>query len=158
MGTRFLLTRESPLPAATADRYLSASVEDVIVTREIDGLPQRVIRNELVDELEGSRPIARLLRAARSALALRQITGATLPDLLRSGLAMRRHERLTRSQLLMAANAPILAKKAMQDGDPVRGYLPSGSVAGVIDDRPPVAELVARIVEEAERTLKALAG
>jgi NAD(P)H-dependent flavin oxidoreductase YrpB (nitropropane dioxygenase family) len=56
----------------------------------------------------------------------------------------------------MAANAPILAKRAMQDGDPVGGYLPSGSVTGAIDDRPTCAELVARIVEEAERALKAL--
>ena len=56
----------------------------------------------------------------------------------------------------MAANAPILAKRAMQDGDPVGGYLPSGTVTSAIDDRPSCAELVARIVEEAERTLKAL--
>jgi NAD(P)H-dependent flavin oxidoreductase YrpB (nitropropane dioxygenase family) len=52
----------------------------------------------------------------------------------------------------------MLAKRAMQDGDPVHGYLPSGSVAGVIDDRPSCAELVRRIVDEAERTLEALAG
>ena len=58
--------------------------------------------------------------------------------------------------MLMAANAPMLARRAMCDGDPVHGYLPSGSVAGVIEDRPTCAELVARIVDEAERTLKAL--
>ncbi len=58
--------------------------------------------------------------------------------------------------MLMAANAPILARKAMREGDPVEGYLPSGSVAGVIDDRPTCAELVERIMEEAERALKAL--
>jgi NAD(P)H-dependent flavin oxidoreductase YrpB (nitropropane dioxygenase family) len=58
--------------------------------------------------------------------------------------------------MLMAANAPMLAKKAMSDGDPVGGYLPSGSVAGVIDDRPSCAELIDRIMDEAERTLKAL--
>jgi NAD(P)H-dependent flavin oxidoreductase YrpB (nitropropane dioxygenase family) len=69
---------------------------------------------------------------------------------------MQRHERLTRAQLLMAANAPMLAKRAMQDGDPVRGYLPSGSVAGVIDDRPSCRELVERIVAEAEETLARL--
>jgi hypothetical protein len=45
----------------------------------------------------------------------------------------------------------------MTDGDPVHGYLPSGTVAGVIDDRPTCAELIGRIVEEAERTLASLA-
>lgn len=156
MGTRFLLTKESPVPEATARRYLEAGIPDVIVTSEIDGLPQRVIVNELVRELEDKGPLGRLAFALKNALAFRRATGASLPELLRSALAMRRHERLTRSQLLMAANAPMLARRAMTEGDPVHGYLPSGTVTGVIDDRPSCAELVARIVEEAERTLRAL--
>ena len=45
----------------------------------------------------------------------------------------------------------------MIEGDPVGGVLPSGTVAGVIDDRPGCAELIERIVSEAERTLEALA-
>jgi len=158
MGTRFLLTKESPVPSATTDRYLAAGVEQVRVTDRIDGLPQRVVSNELVERLEEASALERLVRAFASALALREETGASFAELLRAALAMRRHERLTRSQMLMAANAPMLAKKAMTDGDPVHGYLPSGTVAGVIDDRPTCAELVGRIVEEAERTLAALAG
>ena len=69
---------------------------------------------------------------------------------------MRKNQRLTRAQMLLAANAPILAKRAMNDGDPVNGYLPGGSVAGVIEDRPTCAEIVGRIVEEAESALKQL--
>jgi NAD(P)H-dependent flavin oxidoreductase YrpB (nitropropane dioxygenase family) len=57
----------------------------------------------------------------------------------------------------MAANAPMLARAAMNDGDPVGGYLPSGTVAGVITDRPSCAELIERIVREAEETLARLA-
>jgi nitronate monooxygenase len=158
MGTRFLLTKESPVPVRTTDRYLEASLDDVLVTDRIDGLPQRVIANELVRRLEGARGPALLWRALRSAWALRRETGASLAELLRSGLAMRRHERLTRSQVLMAANAPMLARRAMTEGDPVHGYLPSGSVAGLIDDRPTCAELVGRIVGEAEATLARIAG
>jgi hypothetical protein len=56
----------------------------------------------------------------------------------------------------MTANAPMLAHKAMSEGDPVHGYLPSGTVAGVIGDLPSCAELIARIMEEAERTLQSL--
>jgi NAD(P)H-dependent flavin oxidoreductase YrpB (nitropropane dioxygenase family) len=44
----------------------------------------------------------------------------------------------------------------MQDGDPVHGYLPSGTITGLIDDRPTCAALVARIMTEAEETLKRL--
>jgi len=153
MGTRFLLTQESPVPATTTDRFMAAQVNDVIVTTAIDGLPQRVVVNELVQSLEASGPLRRLLLALGNAMALRRQTGARFGDLLRSGLAMRRNERLTRAQMVMAANAPMLAKKGMRDGDPVNGYLPSGTVAGVIGDRPTCAELVHRIVTEAQQTL-----
>jgi NAD(P)H-dependent flavin oxidoreductase YrpB (nitropropane dioxygenase family) len=158
MGTRFLLTRESPVPKATSDRYLAAQVDDVIVTRQVDGLPQRVVRNELVERLESSNAAALLLRALRSGLAYRKVSGASLPELLRAATRMRRGERLTRSQTIMAANAPMLARKAMIEGDPVQGYLPSGSVAGVIEDLPSCAELIGRIVADAERTLASLAA
>jgi len=156
MGTRFLLTAESPVPGATTDRYLSAAVGDVVVTSEVDGMPQRVILNELVIQLEKSHTVGRYVRALRSGLEYRKVSGASLAQLLRSALSMRKHERLTRTQMLMAANAPILAKTAMSDGDPVRGYLPSGTVAGVINDMPTCAELVERIMDEAEQTLAAL--
>jgi NAD(P)H-dependent flavin oxidoreductase YrpB (nitropropane dioxygenase family) len=156
MGTRFLMTRESPVPDVTTDRYVAAAVNDVLVTSEVDGMPQRVIRNELVAKLERSNRFTLLLGALRSGLAYRKATGASISDLLRSALAMRRNERLSRSQTLMAANAPMLARKAMQEGDPVQGYLPSGTVAGVLEDRPTCAELVERIIDEAEQTLKAL--
>ena len=158
MGTRFLLTRESPVPKATRERYLGAGVDDVIVTRQIDGLPQRVVRNELVTRLESSSAAGRLLGALRSGLAYRRVTGASLRELIRAATSLRRGEKLTRSQTIMAANAPMLARKAMTEGDPVHGYLPGGSVAGVIEDLPSCAELVARIIAEAERTLASLAG
>ncbi len=157
MGTRFLVTRESPVPDQTTDRYLRAEVGDVLVTSQVDGLPQRVLRNELVDRIESSSSATRLWNALLNALRYRKSSGASILELLRSGLAMRRNERLTRAQMLMAANAPMLARKAMLEGDPVNGYLPSGSVAGMIDDRPTCTELVERIVNEAEQTLKALA-
>ena len=41
MGTRFLLTAESPVPQATAERYFSAGVNDIPITTQVDGMPQR---------------------------------------------------------------------------------------------------------------------
>ncbi len=156
MGTRFVLTKESPVPSLSTDRFIEARVADVIVTTQIDGLPQRVVRNELVAKLEEGSRVARLARAFRSALALRKITGASIGDLLRSGLRMKQHQGLTNAQMLMAANAPMLAKKGMADGDPVEGYLPGGSIAGVIEDLPSCAELIDRIMDEARETLAGL--
>ena len=56
MGTRFLITRESPVPDVTLQRYLEAGCDDVILSSALDGLPQRMIRNELTS---GSRRPAR---------------------------------------------------------------------------------------------------
>ncbi len=157
LGTRFLMSAESPVPDATQARYLNATVDTVRVTSQVDGMPQRVVINELVQRLESSSVFTRLLFALRNGLAYRKMTGASLADLLRSALSMQRNERLTRAQTLMAVNAPMLARTAMQDGDPVRGYLPSGTVAGILTDRPPCAELINRMVAEAEETLERLA-
>ncbi len=156
MGTRFLMTEESPVPTVTTDRYLKAGLTDIIVTSEIDGMPQRVVVNELVHKLENSSGLTRIFYALQNGLEFRRQTGASLLELLRSALAMRKNEGLSRSQMLLAANAPMLAKAAMNDGNPVGGYLPSGSVAGVIDDRPSCQELVTRIMKEAEETLARL--
>jgi NAD(P)H-dependent flavin oxidoreductase YrpB (nitropropane dioxygenase family) len=110
-----------------------------------------------VTRLEASSAPALLVRALRSGLAYRQATGASLRELLRAATSLRRSEKLTRSQTIMAANAPMLARRAMSEGDPVHGYLPGGTVAGIIDDLPSCAELIARIMAQAERTLQSLA-
>lgn len=156
MGTRFLLTAESPLPAPTAERYFAASVDDILVTSRVDGLPQRVIRNELVRRLESSSGPVLLLRALRSALAYRRMTGASLGQLLSAAMSMRRGQKLTRAQMIMAANAPILVRRAMVDGVPDEGVLPTGMIAGTIADRPSCGELIRGIVEEAARVLDRL--
>ena len=67
------------------------------------------------------------------------------------------HE-LTRTQTLMAANAPIFIRRAMVEGHPAEGVLPSGVIAGVISDRPSCGELIERIMGEAEHTLAELAN
>lgn len=156
MGTRFLLTAESPVPRATLERYLAASVTDTKVTTAIDGLPHRVVVNEMLRRLEAGNAVGRLVRALRSGLAYRKMTGASIPTLLRAAFAMQKNDRLTRTQALMAANSPILIRRAMVEGHPAEGVLPSGQVTGVINDLPTCADLIARIIEEAERRLDVL--
>lgn len=158
MGTRFLLTAESRVPDEVKARYLAAGVTDTVVTTALDGAPQRVLRTPLVDRLERASLVTRLPRAAANAVAFARTTGIPLRDLLREGLAMRRHQDLAWSELTMAANAPMMIKAALVDGDPEVGVLPTGQVTGVIDELPTVAELLDRIVTEAESTLKRLAG
>ena len=69
---------------------------------------------------------------------------------------MRRGHELSWSQLLMAANTPMLLRAAMVDGRPDLGLMSSGQVVGVIDDLPSVGELIDRIVTEATEILAML--
>jgi NAD(P)H-dependent flavin oxidoreductase YrpB (nitropropane dioxygenase family) len=70
---------------------------------------------------------------------------------------MSRDDDMSASQAIMSANAPMIIQKAMVEGEPARGVLPSGQVAGVINDLPCCADLVNSIVAEAEARLAALA-
>ena len=158
MGTRFLLTKESRVPNDIKARYLSASVTDTVVTKAVDGHPQRVIRTEVVDGLEKATPLTRFPRAARNAVEFRKMTGTPWKALVQEGLAMRKNQDLTWSQVAMAANAPMLIKATLVDGNEATGVLPTGQVTGVIDELPTVAELLERIEAEARSTLRRLTG
>jgi NAD(P)H-dependent flavin oxidoreductase YrpB (nitropropane dioxygenase family) len=156
MGTRFLLTQESTVPDHVKGLYLDTPLHGTVVTRAIDGAPQRVIRTAVVDGLERGGRARRLWRALRSALRFRRITGASRWGLLREGLAMRRRQELPWAQLLMAAHAPMMTRASMVEGRPEVGILPTGQVVGVIEALPTVEEVIARIVDEAEATLARL--
>ncbi|MFJ8488253.1 NAD(P)H-dependent flavin oxidoreductase [Streptomyces sp. NPDC094038] len=150
MGTRFLLTSDSTVPDAVKARYLAATVGDVTVTRAVDGLPHRMLRTDLVAALERSGRARSLLHAIRRAAGFRRLSGLTWRHMVRDGLALRHGKELSWSQVLLAANTPMLLRSAMVEGRTDLGVMASGQVAGVIDDLPSCAELVARIMKEAE--------
>ena len=158
MGTRFLMTEESPVPRETLQRYVDCkNPGEIIVSKAMDGLPQRMIMNELLSELEKASTLRKLFIAMRNGLAFRQHTGATFFSLLKSAIAMSKDDDMTAAQAIMSANAPMIIQKAMVDGEPARGVLPSGQVAGVIDELLSCENLINSIVEEAEQRLTLLA-
>jgi NAD(P)H-dependent flavin oxidoreductase YrpB (nitropropane dioxygenase family) len=156
MGTRFLLTQESTVPESVKQFYLARTVADTVVTARIDGVPHRVLRTEFVEELERTNAITALPRALRNAAAFKKMSGTSWRAMLREGLAMRKEADLKWSQLALAANTPMLLRAGLVEGRLDAGVLSSGQVAGVISDLPTVAELVARIMSEAEQALKHL--
>ncbi|MEM1113685.1 MAG: nitronate monooxygenase [Pseudomonadota bacterium] len=158
MGTRFLMTEESPVPRQTLQRYVDCkNPGDIIVSKAMDGLPQRMIMNELLGELEKAGALKKLFIAVRNGLAFRKYTGASFASLMKSALAMSRDDDLSSAQAIMSANAPMIIQKAMVDGEPAHGVLPSGQVAGVIDQLLSCQDLVDSIVAEAEQRLALLA-
>ena len=156
MGTRFLMTQESPVPRETLKKYLAVKEPSQIrASTALDGLPQRMIDNPFLLRLESGGLLNRLLVALNSAWAWRAHTGMTVGHMVRTFFAALR-EGDSAIQTLMAANAPVIIQRAMVQGRPDEGVLPSGQVAAVIDALPSVAELIEAIVSEAETRLAAL--
>ncbi|MEE1793286.1 nitronate monooxygenase [Streptomyces sp. BE308] len=151
MGTRFLLTSDSTVPDAVKARYLAAGVKDITVTTAVDGLPHRMLRTEMVADLERAGRVRALAQAVRRASGFRRISGLSWPRMLREGLATKHGKDLTWSQVLLAANTPMLLKASMVDGRTDLGIMASGQVAGLIEDLPSVAELVTRTMKEAHQ-------
>ena len=158
MGTRFLLTSDSSVPQAVKEYYISKGVLDTVVSIQVDGVPHRVLRTELVDQLESSRgKFLALPRAGINALKFRKMTGAKLSDMMREGMEMKKSMDLSYSQMVMAANTPMLLKTSLVDGKTESGVMASGQVVGIIDDLPSCADLIDRIITEANAVLADLA-
>lgn len=154
MGTRFLLTSDSAVPDSVKAQYLASGVLDTVVTRQVDGVPHRVLRTPLVDQLEskGGRMLS-LPMAILNALRFRSLTGVGLKDLISEGRAMKSANDLSWLQVVMAANTPMLLKAALVDGRTDSGVMASGQVVGLVDDVPSVGELIDRIMSDADAIL-----
>ncbi|MFD6066547.1 NAD(P)H-dependent flavin oxidoreductase [Amycolatopsis lurida] len=156
MGTRFLLTRESTVPDEIKQAYLARDLNGTVVTRKVDGMPHRVLRTELVDALESAGPVRGLARAARNASKFRKLTGLSWRSLATEGLRMKRGGDRTWSQVLMAANTPMLLRAGLVEGDRSAGVLASGQVVGLLGDLPAVGDLIETIVADATGILRRL--
>lgn len=156
MGTRFLLSQESPVPLATKQCYLNATPEQMVVRTVLDGIPQRMLYNRYLRSLESSSSAGMLLRAVKNGLAFSRMTESSLLAMLKSAWQMSRSGDVTFAQTLMAANAPMMIQQAIVAGQPDRGVLPGGQIAGTIDDLPAVAELIEQIMSQAQQRLREL--
>jgi NAD(P)H-dependent flavin oxidoreductase YrpB (nitropropane dioxygenase family) len=155
MGTRFLLSSDSTVPDSVKQRYLQAALDGTVVTRRVDGMPHRVLRTELVDKLESGSPVRGLAAAVRNAAKFKQMSQMTWRSMIKDGLAMRHGKEMTWSQVVMAANTPMLLKAGLVEGNTEAGVLASGQVAGILEDLPSCAELIESIVHDAIEHLRA---
>jgi len=158
MGTRFLLTSDSTVPDAVKQRYLHAALDGTVVSTRVDGMPHRVLRTPLVDRLESGSRVKGFAAAVRNAAKFKRLSGMTWRTMIRDGLAMRHGKELTWSQVLMAANTPMLLRAGLVEGNTEAGVLASGQVAGILTDLPSCAELIESIVGDAVKHLRAAAA
>lgn len=157
MGTRFMMTADSPTPEETKAAYLAAEVTKIPISVKLDGLPQRMVLNEKLAELENASGLGLLIRGARNGLKYRKETGLSFADMFATAWKMARNSDLTLGQTMMAANAPVIIQDAMVKGNPASGVLPSGQVAGLIDDLPKCSDLISSIMNDASDRLNVIA-
>jgi NAD(P)H-dependent flavin oxidoreductase YrpB (nitropropane dioxygenase family) len=158
MGTRFLLTSDSTVPDEVKQRYLDAALDGTVVSTRVDGMPHRVLRTGLVEQLESGSRARGFTAAVRNAAKFKKMSQMTWPSMIRDGLAMRHGKEMSWSQIVMAANTPMLLKAGLVEGNSDAGVLASGQVAGIIDDLPSCAELIEAIVADAVKHLQSAAA
>ena len=150
MGTRFLMTSDSKIPAVTLERYLKAKdAEKIQVSHLIDGMPQRMIPNEYMAMLEKSSSFKRLMIAIQAALQWKAQTGMTMGHALGVIVKAFKEDPSTVAQTVMAANAPILLQKSMVEGKPAEGVMSAGQVAALIGKLDSCEDVIQGIVCQA---------
>jgi NAD(P)H-dependent flavin oxidoreductase YrpB (nitropropane dioxygenase family) len=153
-----MMTSDSPVPTGPKAAYTKAETGDITVTTKIDGIPQRMIVNKMLKQIEQAGGMSRWVRALYAATILRKHTGAGWFDLLKMARGMTSHGDMTLSQAMMAAAAPMLIQRAVVDGDAEDGLMATGLVAGRLTDLPSCADLLAQIEKDALARIGALAA
>jgi len=156
MGTRFLLTQESTVPDEVKQLYLQHDLNGTVVTTRVDGMPHRVLRTELVDHLERSTRAVGLYHAVRNAGRFKKLTHLKWTEMVREGLATKHGKEQTWSQMIMAANTPMLLRAGLVEGNTHAGVLASGQVVGMLADLPTCRELIEGMVSDASAILAKL--
>ena len=121
-------------------------------------MPHRVLRTGLVEKLESGSRLRGFSAAVRNAAKFKKMSKMTWRSMISDGLEMRHGKELSWSQVVMAANTPMLLKAGLVEGNTDAGVLASGQVAGILDDLPSCAELIETIVSDAVKHLRAAAG
>ncbi|HTW14472.1 MAG TPA: nitronate monooxygenase [Nocardioides sp.] len=154
MGTRFLLTRDSAVPDAVKELYLTYGLDGTVVTAKVDGMPHRMLRTRLVEEIEETSAVKRLGPTLRRTLEFKRSSGMSWLELAKDGREMKKSQGRSLAQMALAANTPTMLKSGLVDGDTSAGVLASGQVVGVLDDLPSCEELIDRVVTRAVEELR----
>ena len=153
MGTRFMTTKESPLHSHFKKLSLEKGVTDTLYSTRFDGLGCRVMKTDAAERAirRGLDLMAAFFNSREIAAQLHIPYPKLFIGVLASGWKNAR-------QLAYLANGFKAIRLATEEGDMGRGVLPVGQVTGLIHDEPTVAEVITRIVAEAQKVQGNLAG
>jgi enoyl-[acyl-carrier protein] reductase II len=153
MGTRLMVTKESPLHENYKKLAQEKQVYDTIFSKRFDGILCRVMKTDAAERAIkrglswpaayfNSRDFAKMVKMPHSKLVI---------GILLSGYS-------NAKQLAYMANAFKAIRVATEDGDSKTGVLPVGQVQGLVHDQPTVAELFQRMEKEAQNAQNRIAA
>lgn len=146
MGTRFMNTAESPVHHNAKQKSIEKGVHDTVYTDRIDGLPCRALNSAGADRLIRDRLY--LFRALFTSPEAARAFGFPWWKMF-LGILLAGWEKS--KQLARMANAYRPVQACLDHGDMDRGVLLLGQVTGIVHDTPTVAELINRLIIEAEQ-------
>jgi enoyl-[acyl-carrier protein] reductase II len=149
MGTRFMLTQESPVHLAIKEVGTKATAEDTFRSDKIDGLPGRYWKNKAA--MERATGKVSMTGALSSGWRIKKMLDVPFFKLFLSGLKQRGVQDLARQAV------SVDSLKALQEpGDIDDVVLPLGQVAGRIANISTCQDVIEHTVAEAEWVIKIL--
>lgn len=152
MGTRFAMTRESPLHQTTKDAVLNKTVSETLYSKNFDGIHCRVMKTPLSEKLM-RKPMGLLTALFTSLGVATQLKVPILKLLL--GTLVKGPAIMLQIAYFGAATPRFI--KATEGGDLRNGVQMIGQVQGLIDDLPSVAELIHSLLDEARNSASRVA-
>lgn len=145
MGSRFAVSKESPLAEATKLAITKSSESDTLYGKNFDGIPARVLKTPQSQKLMAKRPFITTIvyRAFQAARQMNIPLWKVLPGL------MTQFDKIFMIAQFGAATQAIMA--ATVDGRLDTGVQFIGQSAGMIHEIESVDDIVQRIVREAEQ-------
>lgn len=137
MGSRFALTTECTVHEYYKQKLMTASEEDTIISIRFDGVNCRVLRTEKSEGIVRRRfPLIESLSQARR---------------LKRDLNLSWWKAMHSTGKMVMAAGLVEIQKGLEEGDGENGLFLAGQGCGRLRDILPVAELMQRIVSEAEQ-------
>ncbi len=153
LGTRFTLTKESIVHQKTKELMMKATEEDTLYSDRFDGMPGRVLKAKGAEDMMRRKGFP-LVGGIAGAMQVRKMLKLSYWDLFKAAITMQKTEEGRGIfQQLRFAGGSVGQQRAIYDGDTDVGFVFSGQAQGGMKDMPTVAEVVERIVTQAEKIL-----
>ena len=154
MGTRFMLSKESRVHENFKKLCLQATEQDTLYGDQFDGMPGRVLKNKVSEDMmKGGLPMKEAFEAASE---IRRLLKLSYWQFLKLSLQMMRSEE--GSPIMAQARQAVGTRrhlKAIHEGNEQEGILFAGECIGAINDLPSVKQIIDGVIAEAEEVLEA---